>query len=1323
MPGGGGQLREFDPTGQLAARDTKAWGAAVAGEAIRNHPVHRDETEAFLSQPFTPTERGARGYDLTSLDRLVGLSDPPWHPKTFGEALIARRVSDMMSRGGPPIGKLGQIKSPTQATLWADYRNRESIQDATANPATHRPPESVPELLANMRKNGMEDYIPHPIDELVSAAQEHWAGSSTNDSASLALMSTVANHQLGMKTYTPFDASGTATFENKHDAHEEWNQRTGVYQALAYGIHEASVQHFESIGLHPTDKIRLYRGMFLNPDHPAASVIAQHAPQEIPKWYKGPIPSQQAHIVETTMNPISSWSTNLRTAREQFGDHVFRAEIAVKDIFATSATGFGSQAEYEVVPYGGTTQSYWAAKSIGSSEGTDVRGFYPPIMISPAGRAEEPFSVERVLEFVNHNHTPGRGHPNAGGSALKTIDVQRGAGVALQYHRETEFNADEIKSMGAAAAGEAIRNSPKHNAAVQAFLNQHPDQGIPVALTGNLMGGMKYGLGAGSLKADTIGETLILRRFDGMVSHGQASVRPLDTGRFNASDEAAAHFRDPPKGPVGETVSGNFIHFNMNYPKEATTVKEAIANLERNGLHAYIPKAEDELVAHVQNAWADSATTNITSVTLMYAAAKQKGIPATVARVAHPTDEVSHSIDLTRNLADREYANNAGLYDALAYGVHKVSVDHLARNGITPTDHVQLYRGMDLKGAEVSIVRGEVDTRTLRTGNLGAHRAEAASNVTATMNPLSSWTTDRATTTIFGSTTFRYDVVARDIFATSATGFGAANEFEVVTYGSRPRQMRVVFHNYGEFPENFAVERPLEFVNHNHTPGRGHPNAAGVAASVTKVLDDSLRQAKYKGCDPLTGHCYVASEAAYHMLGGKEAGYKPMFVKHEGEPHWFLEGPNGTRLDITAGQFKTPVPYEKAVGKGFLTAKPSARAQTVINRVNLADRPVKQRGTVTITNGHTVTSEYMTARKVKDLNAELDRQGVDKLAPIRGVVDHPSYMMAISRKDGKINGALAYTHGTRVSQYDNQTALEDMRTSPERGGAGTALLAHVAKESLGVHNSEMAGYSMIQSAHPFYEKLGAVLHRTGTLEGGTRSTGTGRWDTEALTKLADKASPLTASAEEFINRNHTPTSAHPNYGTFLAGQREEANSPKILKGASDSLNESSDEFKVGLRARRDEFIGDDPVRLQVVDFISRWTGIGNAITQIRNEPKGWAAPLAWMKEHAVPNDVPLYRSVQLGRFNSAAIQDGEKIPNRMAASFTESKEYMEGYRDTRIIIEPGQVRGIPIAWLSNTPHEKEWLVLSDLEVVSKGMPIHGRLSGWQTPVTVRGVDE
>ena len=103
---------------------------------------------------------------------------------------------------------------------------------------------------------------------------------------------------------------------------------------------------------------------------------------------------------------------------------------------------------------------------------------------------------------------------------------------------------------------------------------------------------------------------------------------------------------------------------------------------------------------------------------------------------------------------------------------------------------------------------------------------------------------------------------------------------------------------------------------------------------VQRALTDDLRRKPYKGStNPMAGHCYVASEALASLLGDQ---WKPCFVRHEGAPHWFLRNrKTGKVLDATAGQFQTLVPYEKGLGKGFLTKDPSARTRTLLSRITL----------------------------------------------------------------------------------------------------------------------------------------------------------------------------------------------------------------------------------------------------------------------------------------------------------------------------------------------------------------------------------------------------
>lgn len=113
---------------------------------------------------------------------------------------------------------------------------------------------------------------------------------------------------------------------------------------------------------------------------------------------------------------------------------------------------------------------------------------------------------------------------------------------------------------------------------------------------------------------------------------------------------------------------------------------------------------------------------------------------------------------------------------------------------------------------------------------------------------------------------------------------------------------------------------------------------ADVVLSIQDALTDDLRRPKYRGNpNRLAGHCYIASEAAYHLLGGS-ATWIPTFIRHESEPHWYLRSrfkdgrPGNIYLDITEDQFSTPVPHRDGKGKGFLTRLPSNRARILIAR-------------------------------------------------------------------------------------------------------------------------------------------------------------------------------------------------------------------------------------------------------------------------------------------------------------------------------------------------------------------------------------------------------
>ena len=120
----------------------------------------------------------------------------------------------------------------------------------------------------------------------------------------------------------------------------------------------------------------------------------------------------------------------------------------------------------------------------------------------------------------------------------------------------------------------------------------------------------------------------------------------------------------------------------------------------------------------------------------------------------------------------------------------------------------------------------------------------------------------------------------------------------------------------------------------------GAQDAERLARKIRAALSPDLLKPAYRrsaaGRPATYGHCYAASEAAYHLLGGKRAGWTPQSIQHEGGPHWFLRHRTGQVLDLTADQFLTPVPHDRAVGKGFLTRSPSRRARLIMQRVRAA---------------------------------------------------------------------------------------------------------------------------------------------------------------------------------------------------------------------------------------------------------------------------------------------------------------------------------------------------------------------------------------------------
>lgn len=109
-----------------------------------------------------------------------------------------------------------------------------------------------------------------------------------------------------------------------------------------------------------------------------------------------------------------------------------------------------------------------------------------------------------------------------------------------------------------------------------------------------------------------------------------------------------------------------------------------------------------------------------------------------------------------------------------------------------------------------------------------------------------------------------------------------------------------------------------------------------VSAAVVASLSPDLVQEQYRYLlekSPLGGYCYVASEAMYYLLNGRESGYIPARLVHEGTLHYYLRHrKTGAVIDLTASQFDTAVPYDQGRGCCYRQSKPSKRAAVVIER-------------------------------------------------------------------------------------------------------------------------------------------------------------------------------------------------------------------------------------------------------------------------------------------------------------------------------------------------------------------------------------------------------
>lgn len=82
------------------------------------------------------------------------------------------------------------------------------------------------------------------------------------------------------------------------------------------------------------------------------------------------------------------------------------------------------------------------------------------------------------------------------------------------------------------------------------------------------------------------------------------------------------------------------------------------------------------------------------------------------------------------------------------------------------------------------------------------------------------------------------------------------------------------------------------------------------------------------------GNCYVATEALYHILGGRESYWLVYRMRLGHDTHWYLKHSAwGTILDPSRLQFMQEPDYTKGKRTGFLTRRPSKRAMKLMEEM------------------------------------------------------------------------------------------------------------------------------------------------------------------------------------------------------------------------------------------------------------------------------------------------------------------------------------------------------------------------------------------------------
>jgi hypothetical protein len=245
--------------------------------------------------------------------------------------------------------------------------------------------------------------------------------------------------------------------------------------------------------------------------------------------------------------------------------------------------------------------------------------------------------------------------------------------------------------------------------------------------------------------------------------------------------------------------------------------------------------------------------------------------------------------------------------------------------------------------------------------------------------------------------------------------------------------------------DTIEVAPPKQAVGADVTPTvepKYHPLDVEFARQVREVLTPDLLKPQYlkklkKDDDISCGHCYHAVEAIYHKFG-KFNGFTPKYLTSKdfpdglpkGDTHWFIQNnKTGEIIDPTSQQFgKTPIPYEKGTGAGFLTKEPSKPAKTILERLG-TEKVIKTPSGVVLdfANQKGIEEEgaplddYIAQYKYEIEYNNPERKNLGELKNITG--DDPRFMVGFKTKEGNQGYITGYGTDKDIAFVDYITNL------------------------------------------------------------------------------------------------------------------------------------------------------------------------------------------------------------------------------------------------------------------------------------------------------------